>query len=148
MAEVSPVFKKHGISQEAAQDLMDLYGRKTLESENAPYKLWQDTQERWREEIKNDPNIGGKLDQVKITIGRALDGLGDAKLANEFRQAMDFTGAGNNPAFIRVFHKMSQQLTEGRPAAAGAPSDAARPNRQGISLAQAMFPNLPSSQGG
>jgi len=126
---------------------MDLYGKELVEAETAPFRVWQETQEKWRTEIRNDPDIGGKLDQVRETVSRAIDGLGDPKLAREFKEAMNYTGAGNNPAFIRAFYKLAQMVTEGKAVPAGGPSPAARPGGARPSLAQAMYPGLPSYQG-
>jgi len=145
MESVYSAFKNLNLSQEQGQYLMDLYGKEIAEAENAPYQIWRDTQEEWRNEIKNDPHLGGKLDEVRATVARAIDGLGDPKLAQDFRVAMDFTGAGNNPAFIRTFYKLAQMVTEGRPATGGGPSPAARPQGgKPASLAQAMYPHLSS----
>lgn len=122
LAEATGVFKKLGIPQEGAQQLVDLYAKQIQEAIEAPTKLWLDTQEKWKSEVKADPEIGGKLDQVKNTVARAIDGLGDPKLAKDFRAAMDYTGAGNNPAFIRALYKLAQKVTEGGIVTGGGPS--------------------------
>jgi hypothetical protein len=147
MKDVHGTFRELGLNQAQGQKLMDLYMKQVVEAETAPYRVWQETQEKWRTEIRNDPEIGGKLDRVRETVSRAIDGLGDPKLAREFKEAMDFTGAGNNPAFIRAFYKLAQMVTEGKAAPAGGPSPAARPGGARPSLASAMYPGLPS-QGG
>jgi len=45
--------------------------------------------------------------------------------------AMDLTGAGDNPAFIKIFHKLAERLGEGSPVAGSTakpkPGSAARP---------------------
>jgi len=144
MEAVNAKFKDMNLSQAQGQELMDLYGKELVEAENGPYKLWEETQQKWRDEIKADPELV-RLDQVKTTVARAIDGLGDPKLAREFREAMDFTGAGNNPAFIRAFYRMAQRLSEGGPHPTGGPSPAARPGAGGpVSIARAMYPKLPS----
>jgi len=130
MAPVYEKFKSMNLSQAQGQELMDLYGKRLIEAEQGPYRLWEDTQTAWRDELKADPEIGGKLDVVRTTVSRALDGLGDPKLANDFRQAMTFTGAGNNPAIVRAFYKLARQLTEGGAHPTGGPSPASRPNNQ------------------
>src|SRR6266550_6160401 len=103
--EAGDLFKGMNLPQAQAQQLVDFYVAKTREANEAPFKLWADTQEKWINEVKADSQIGSKLQQVKATISKAIDGLGDPKLASEFREAMDYTGAGNNPAFIRAFFK-------------------------------------------
>lgn len=149
--EIAPLFKELGLSQKSAQQLVDFYSKHAIKSAQEAYdtsaKLWQDTREAWINEVKASPDLGGKLDQVKATISRALDGLGDPKLATEFRQAMDYTGAGNHPAFIRTFYRMSQKLTEGTAVAGGSPASVRSDGTVGRpSIAQAIYgPNGPAS---
>jgi hypothetical protein len=142
--EISGIFKGLNLTQEQGQKLVDFYAAKTAESANQPYQVWQETQEQWIKEVKADPELGPKLNEVKTTISRAIDGLNNPKLARDFREAMDFTGAGNNPAFIRAFYKLAQMVTEGGHVAGGGPS-AQGQRRQGEtpSAAKAMYPNLP-----
>jgi hypothetical protein len=142
--EISGIFKGLNLSQEQGQKLVDFYTAKTAESANEPYKVWQETQEAWVKEVKADPVLGPRLNEVKTTISRAIDGLNDPKLARDFREAMDYTGAGNNPAFIRAFWKLAQMVTEGGHVAGSGPSPQGQ-RRQGEtpSAARAMYPNLP-----
>jgi len=142
--EIGGIFKGLNLSQEQGQKLVDFYTAKTAESANQPYQVWQETQEQWIKEVKADRELGPRLNEVKTTISKAIDGLNDPKLARDFREAMDFTGAGNNPAFIRAFWKLAQMVTEGGHVAGGGPS-AQGQRRQGEtpSAARAMYPNLP-----
>lgn len=142
--EAGALFKSMNLTQAQGQALVDFYTAKTQEAAAAPYKLWQDTQEAWVNEIKNDPQIGPKLDQVRATVAKAIDGLGDAKLATAFREAMDFTGAGNHPAFIKAFYALAQKVTEGTMVPGGKPSPHGQSERASPrSAAHALFPNLP-----
>jgi hypothetical protein len=142
--EAMGLFKGMNISQEQGQQLVDFYVKHTTESANQPYEVWSSMQEKWVNEVKADPQLGPRLNEVKQTISRAIDGLGDAKLASEFREAMDYTGAGNNPAFIRTFFKLAQMVTEGKHIAGNGPSVHGQRERQGnVSAAGAMYPNLP-----
>jgi hypothetical protein len=144
MQEASGIFKNLNLQQADAQKLVDFYVAKTSQSANAPYQLWNEMQEKWVDEIKNDPVLGPKLNDVKTTIGRAINGLNDPKLAMEFKEAMDFTGAGNNPAFIRAFYKLAQMVTEGGHVAGNGPAPAGQRRSNEIpSAARAMYPNLP-----
>jgi hypothetical protein len=133
------------LTQGDAQKLVDFYSGKTLEAVNAPYDAWRKTQEEWVKQVKADPGIGPRLSEVTQTISRAIDSLGDAKLASEFRAAMDYTGAGNNPAFIKAFYKLAQRVTEGGHVAGRGPSVAGqqRPGTTAGLGSRAMYPNLP-----
>ena len=143
--EVTDLFKENKISATSAQSLMDYYIKRTTEANEAPFKLWQETQEKWQNDMRNDAEIGPKLAQVKATVSKAIDSLGDPKLASEFRQAMDYTGAGNNLAFAKVLYRLAQQITEGDHASGGKPSPLGqrRPDAPPTSAAHAMYPTLP-----
>jgi len=144
--EASKLFKGLNLSQDQAQSLIDFYTAKNTEAANAPYELYANMRKDWQDKVKADPEIGGRLDHVKETVSRALDSLGDAKLASEFREAMDLTGAGDHPAFIRAFYRMAQKLVEPRHVAGAGPSAAGQrsPGASRPNLASAMFPNLPT----
>ena len=142
--EVDELFRGLDLGNEAGQKLIDFYQKKVTEMAEQPYKLWADTQAKWIDEIKSDAALGGRLPEVKATVAKAIDGLGDPKLAADFRAAMDYTGAGNNPAFIRTFFKLAQMVTErghvpgNGPTPVGQTPAAPRP----VSAGKALYPNL------
>lgn len=142
--EAGTIFKGMNLTQTQAQSLIDFYVAKTQETLQQPYKAYQDMREGWQNQVKNDPEIGGKLDQVKQTVARALDSLGDPGLARDFREAMDITGAGDNPAFVRAFYRLAQKVTEGRPTQGNGPAKAgqAEPGARPASAGKALYPNL------
>lgn len=141
--DATKVFKELGLPQEGAQKLIDLYVAKANEAAQAPYDLWKETQEKWVGEIKADPEIGGKLDQVRAATSKVIDSLGP-KLAGEFREAMEFTGAGNNPAFVKAFYSLAQRLTEGGHVTGSGPSKQSQSTTgQAVpSAAEAIYPHL------
>lgn len=143
--EAGALFKEMKLSQTDAQKLVDFYVKQTQEATDAPYKVWEQKQEEWRQAIANDPDIGSKLPQVKVTVSRMLDVLGDAKLASEFRQALDFTGAGNHPAVVKAMFKLASMVTEGAHVSGRNPSEHGQraPGVRPESAAKAMYPNLP-----
>lgn len=145
MTEASGVFKELGLPQEGAQKLVDLYAKQAQAAANAPVEYWQKMQKDWVAEIKADKDLGGKLPEVRSTISKAIDTLGP--LAAPFREAMDLTGAGNNPAFVRALYKLAQSLTEGAHVSGGGPSVAGQtePGKSTRpSAASALYPNLPA----
>ncbi len=107
----------------------------------------------WQTKAKADPDmakfaVDGKtgLDAVKIDMGRALTALGDPTLAADFKEAMNLTGAGDHPAFIKTFWKMAQFITEGKHVAGAQPSiHGQKTPGQGErpSPAASLYPNLP-----
>jgi len=144
--EAGAMFKERGLTQAQAQKFVDFYVAKTQEAVNAPYELWRQTQADWVKQVKTDAFLGPRLNQVTSTISKAIDIVGQSnpQLAQEFRTVMDFTGAGNHPAFIRMFYEMAARITEGGYVAGKGPSPAGqRPVGQMPTAAQAMYPNLP-----
>jgi hypothetical protein len=144
--EAGKMFKEMNLSQEQGQKLVDFYVAKTNEAVTQPYEVWRDTQQKWVKEVKTDPFLGPRLDQVTTTISKAIDQVSasNPKLANTFREAMDYTGAGNHPAFIRMFYELASMITEGGPVAGKGPSPAGQTQRGDVpSAAKAMYPNLP-----
>jgi|SRR5580693_4494544 hypothetical protein len=151
IAKALPIFKELGLPQEGAQKLVDMYRELTAEAQAAPYKAYQDTVADWLKQSQDHPDLRGKLapgGEVNVRIGKLLDGVPDAKLASDFREAMDITGVGNHPAFIRMMDHFAKQLTEGTHVAGNGPSRHGQ-SAPGASTepgaAAAMWPKLPSA---
>jgi hypothetical protein len=144
LASALPVMKELGLNQAQAQKLVDFYSAnaiaqaKLIETETA--RMRKD----WTDKVAADPELGPNLDRIKLTISRALDGLGDPQLRKDFGFAMDLTGAGDNPAFIKVLAKLAERAVEGTHVAGAGPSAAGQtpPGSAKPSIARAMYPNL------
>jgi hypothetical protein len=126
------------LPHDVAQKLIDLYSNGAKASAEASLKGWQETNAKWQEEVKADKEVGGaNLSGVLQTISKVVDNpdLTDPK----FREALDFTGAGNHPAVVRTLAKWAKALSEGT-SVAGEPASnqGARP-----SIADAIYPGGP-----
>lgn len=149
--EAGTIFKELGLSQDQAQKLIDFHTSKTREAAEAPGKLWADTQKEWTDKVIKDPALGdgksGLKPEVKATIAAAIDFLGPT-LAPKFRQAVDFTGAGNNPDIVAGFYALGKLVKEGSHVSGGGPSKFGQsaPDAKPASIAAAMFPNLPTGR--
>lgn len=130
---------KHKLSQEVMQEIVELgASREKARAEaeaSSQLQAWKDTNDKWRDEIVNDKELGGdKLDNVvRPTVSKMIDMLPNA---SEFRQALNLTGAGNHPAMVRALYHLAQQLTEGGPVQ-GKP---ALPKAQ-VNPAHILYPN-------
>lgn len=148
--EADKVFKDMGLSQDQAQSLVDFYVKQTTEAFQAPFKAYQEMTDKWRTESENHPDLRGKIGpgkEISLRISKMLDGIGDAKLASDFREAMDISGIGNYQAFIRVLDYAASRLTEGTHVAGNGPAKAGQsaPGQAPPSAAAALWPTLPSS---
>lgn len=149
ITKAEAIFKEMGLTQAQGQSLVNFYAQNAAVDAQAGVKAYEALRAEKQAEVKADPEIGSKLPQVKQTISKALDLLGDPKLAASFKEAMDTTGAGDFLPVIKAVYKWASLVTEGGhvsgkgPAATGQTAPGAKPT----SLARAIYPNLPSASG-
>ncbi|SPJ15386.1 conserved hypothetical protein [Syntrophobacter sp. SbD2] len=117
--EFKGLAKELDLTQEQAQKLLDFGGGKLRAQIEAPYKLWAETQAKWQAEVKADPDIGGTKfeqsikDAAQIFVpGESNPFVKDEAEAKSLRDALNMTGAGNNPAIVKLFVKMGTLLKE------------------------------------
>ena len=143
-----PIFKELGLSQDAAQKMIDFYADLSKADMEATQSRFQETVKSWRDESLNHPDLRGKMDRngpVLTAVAKTIDSLGP-ELAGAFREVMDMTGVGNHPAFIRAFYSLAQKLSEPGHVAGSGPSPFGQGNRaRPASAASALYPNLPTS---
>jgi hypothetical protein len=121
--------------QDRAQRLLDLHTNSLKAASEAISKTWSDTRAKWVDEVKTDPSIGGdKLTPTLRTIGKMIDGLGQTE-AKAFREALEFSGLGDNPAIIRGLAKLAESYNEGSHVSGNPP---ARP----ANIAEAFYPSM------
>lgn len=134
---------EHKVPAASAQKLVDLYTGLAQKAANAPYELWKTTQQQWRDAVANDPEIGGaSLDKNLAQIKKMIDTVAGPK-AKAVREALDFTGAGNNPDLVWLLVNLSKAYAEGGPLAGGTVQRDAKQNP-----ATNLYPNQPSEQTG
>jgi hypothetical protein len=154
--KIAPVLKELNLDQAGAQKLVDFHVAQMIESAKAPAATYEQTRTAWQGEVLSDPEIksyskDGKsgIEAVKIDLGKAISVMGP-ELGGKFKAAMDLTGAGDNPAFVKGFWKLAQHVIEGKPVSGKSPSPLGQvdPNRSAKpSAAQSMYPGLPSAAG-
>ncbi len=110
--EFLEIMNKDQEPKDRLQALVDLQVKANQVAQEAASKLWQDLQDKWTEEVKADPDIGGsKLEATQSVIAKSLEEFGN----KDVREAFVLTGAGNNPHIVRYVHKMAVALSEGKP---------------------------------
>lgn len=115
-AELSP--------QDRAQQLVNLHAttvKSVVESvtqqlQDSNMALWRQTNDEWRAKIKELPEFKSDPD---AEAGKVLQALKAVGASDEFFQAMDLTGAGNNPAILQVLHRLAKPFMEGGSVASG-----------------------------
>lgn len=113
LGEFQTVAAAKNLTQEDAQGLVDLHVKAQQHYDKALRTSWEDQQRTWQQDIAADATYGGeKLRQTRANIAKVIDQLGPTA-AKEFRAAMIFTGAGNNPHVFKALAHFAAKLTEG-----------------------------------
>ena len=93
-----------------AQKLLDFGGAKFKTFIEAPYKAWAERLQAWEMQVKVDPEIGGRNFARNVAEARQVFVPGpsnplvsSAEEAHALKLALLHTGAGSNPAFVRLF---------------------------------------------
>jgi hypothetical protein len=149
----SEVFKKHNLSQEAAQEFVDLWNKNTGDLSDRLDQMVADQRNDWRGQIAKDKTLGNGVDNLsdasKKSIADAISWSGDVKVQTALKEALDLTGAGDHPDIVRAFVAFGKQLGEATAVKGKGPSEQSQTKPgQGRSAAQALYPNLPSSANG
>lgn len=143
---VTPIFKKHGLTNEAAQELINAHNDAIKSITDGLAEQHKTTREAWAKEIANDPALGNGKDNFKPEVGAIIGrAMADMPNADKFKAAMDLTGAGDNPDFVRGFLHLAKLATEGRPVKPGGPAADGKVPGAAKTPASTMYPNLPSS---
>lgn len=109
LAELTPLLQEVGATQEQAQHLIDLQTKVMQKASDAQQKVWADTQSDWRDTAQNDEEYGkGKYNESVGLARKAVREIGGAGLS----KALDETGMGNHPEFIRFFYRVGKAIGE------------------------------------
>lgn len=134
---------KGGMDNESVQAVINTLGPKLVEQMQAPIKAWIDLNEKWVAEVKADPVIGGdNWPMAKETVLQAMTLVMTPEETRATREALGLTGAGNNPAVLRLLFNMAKRLVEPGPVKGNAPTEPPK------STAALLYPNHNAAKGG
>ena len=147
LGEAKSFFAAAGIAPETATSLVQTLVPKLLEGQvqalaNAQQEQFNQLQATWVGEINAMPEFKGEARKAsEAAIASALDAFGPTvqreaadgtkKTVNLAREAMDITGAGNNPAIVQLVLSMAKALSEGSPTGLGRPAGRQAPRTLG-----------------
>lgn len=109
------VAKKHGLSAEQAQGIVELSDQLSRSTAEAELAHLEETQAKWRKSVETDKEIGGtKLKETHADIGRVLNSYGKENPAGivELRKAMNETRMGDHPELVRFLAWVGRQTRE------------------------------------
>ncbi len=133
---------KGGMDNESVQAVVSALGPKLAEQLQAPVKAWTTLNETWQAEVKADPVIGGaNLPATIKTVADAISLVSTPEEAQAAREALTMTGAGNNPAIVRLMHRMASRLVEKGAVQGNSPAESR-------SAAAVLYPSHNAAKGG
>lgn len=107
---LTPVLQKHKVTQEAFQEIADIYSKHLQTQKSEQTKALADelatTRQEWKEEVKKDH--GKALDEVLSYCARAIDQIGTPRL----REFLDDTGLGDHPDMVKILYRAGKLLSE------------------------------------
>lgn len=107
---LTPVFKKHNLSQAAVQELAESYApvvKAQMEaSDKAKLDAWKAEIEGWKTE--STKMLGAEAPKELAFAARFIDKFGGPKL----RELLNDTGLGNHPEAVKAFIKAGKAISE------------------------------------
>ena len=121
LAELTPIMHELKASNEQVQAVADLYIRRMSAAREKQIAAERETVKNWREELRNDPEIGGaKYEENLASVKKMLIKYG----SEDFYNYLDDSSLGNYPPFVKVMVKIAKELEDDRfVPGAGASSD-------------------------
>ena len=109
MGKFTELAKSDNLSQDKAQKYTEMGEEVAKKAYHDAYEkqvnAWSEKQEKWVEEIKNDPEVGGKdFDKNLSGCNAVLAQFGD----KEFRDELESSGFGNNAGLVRMLHRINK----------------------------------------
>lgn len=111
LAEVSPLFKDLGLTQEQADKLVAFDAKRALAAEQAGLEQRQGLVTGWEKSLREDAAFGGANFDANVGVAqKALAQFGTPELSTMLKES----GLGSHPEVVRLFHRIGQQLAEGQ----------------------------------
>lgn len=136
LAAFSPVLKDLGLTQEQADKLVAFDAQRSLAAQEASQQQAIEFRNKqvgeWESSLRNDATFGGANFDANVAVAqKALADYGTPELTTMLKES----GLGSHPEVVRFFHKVGQQLAEGKlhRTTTEVPSEK--------SLAERMYPN-------
>lgn len=101
-------------AQSPARDLDARIADRLREQEAAQQMQWQAQISQWRQEVAQDPDLGGE--NLAASVARAQLALDRFDQDKSIGRLLEETGYGNHPAVVRFFNRMADALMEDSPA--------------------------------
>jgi len=116
MTEALPVFKELGLTQDAAQKLVDFHAARVQADAQNQVDAFNQLKTDWREQSVNDKEFGGDAFAENVKLAQAaVNKFGTPEL----KQLMEDYGVGNHPEMLRFMVKVGKLTAEDVPGSTG-----------------------------
>lgn len=106
LQEAHGLFKELALNQEQAQKLTDFSLAMQKEMHDTMVTQWQQQQKAWADQVRADPEIGGKALSENLGLAQKVIGkYGDADLIDQLEQI----GMSSHPGLIRLLAKIGKE---------------------------------------
>lgn len=129
----TPLAQKFKLSQEGAQELVDLHMQQVAAFQKGQQDAWVKQQQDWAAEFKADKEFGGPNLEASI---RAANAALNKFASKEDIEAIKSLGLSNLPPLVRILARSHKLMAEDKLHQGGSSHDATP------SLASAMFPDF------
>ena len=129
----SEAAKDMTLTQDQAQFLINMQTDLQTSNVEALAENWTSLKNEWQSETKKDKEIGGKEFSANLGVAKqALEKFGTPELS----EAVELTGMGNHPEFIRLLYRVGKTLKEDKVMVEGANTSAP------VDRAKVLFPDM------
>ena len=107
--EIATQARERGLSNEAAQQLVDEQSGAVANYHEAQLQKVEDTRKEWGETAAADKEIGGDAFKENTELAkRVIDRFG----SDDLKKSLDDTGLGNHPEMLRIFVKIGRSMSD------------------------------------
>lgn len=118
LESVSAFAKENGLSQEAAQAVLEREHSLVKGLQKAQTQEWEATKERWLKESMSDKELGG--DRLKESVEIASRAIKRFDPTGKMTEMLEKSGFGNHPEVIRFMKRIGEAMAEDRLVVPGA----------------------------
>lgn len=108
--ELSAFAKEKGLSQEAAQAVLEREHSLAKSFEQKAQQEWETRKDQWLKDAQSDKEFGGE--NLKLSAETAHRALKRFDSTGKLAEMLESTGMGNHPEVIRFMWKIGQAMSE------------------------------------
>lgn len=109
LAKAEPLFKKHGFSQDVAQEFVDFQAQNLKAEIEGRLNAVTQQSEAWAKESREQ--FGASWEREFANAAKGIESFGTPKM----REILMAVGLDNHPEFVAMFARVGAKMSEGQP---------------------------------